>query len=836
MSNFATPERTTTSSPVGSKRPALSQARSNSGFIRTLAQLIDVIQPFTPTIQMSQTDNIDPSFWTDQLFDDDDSNDMEISSKALPNQSSQLDWRASSSSEKDSPPNSPKVAQRSLPLEKDSPAYKAVEDFSSSPNGSSGLHNLIPALGVSSRSDGSAFNDTSGSYPMKSMNGPPLGTSPPANQLHRQAVTQSRSAAGDPIKSPSVQSYEPSPLGRYYLSSSDPQHISKHPQGSVSFPGNSLNPTKLSNPLSTSTGSPALRNIGDMESPTLSLASDETLTLGDDFADSNTPYSGTRQTMFPAMPHTKAPGSRTIGHSRLVPNTAPSPHQIPLPPSPHMQGSPISPSTTFKNSPSGLRAVNLGFGSTGGQLGSGKVPPSPSQIQRAAHLDTTSMGNNYSRPRMRQETADSFISTSSEEEDVSSPMVLPDRSLKASERQEDSPRARIDATFGSTSTNGNGQSLFPALSHVQRLGNMAKSQFAFGVQPPQTPFIGYKESQRSTYQPSKDAPVFPPMSPSSSSSVDSDDGTQDSKPKVRFAGPVSPERRPKFKGQGLAEEDPEDGGDYGHGYGGGKGYKAEEDKDGNRSGSITVGGRGYGDGSYATPKNNGRDDSSDDEDRPKRGNQKDKRLEASKQKKGNSATNKKATFGIISDTSELTGEEDENESSGSDGNISEYETNAGTTPKRRGTKRKAIPARVDDLGSNADNKSEGSSNSVRLERPDFMPSKAKRRKSGPADDGDVHCEYIEPLPPYEQCTSHFHRTYDLARHLETIHARNEGRAVEAGQLNEKDAKLWIEYGRPQCSWPCPVPTCGQIFSRKDAMQRHLKTKRHGGALVGGEYL
>lgn len=67
--------------------------------------------------------------------------------------------------------------------------------------------------------------------------------------------------------------------------------------------------------------------------------------------------------------------------------------------------------------------------------------------------------------------------------------------------------------------------------------------------------------------------------------------------------------------------------------------------------------------------------------------------------------------------------------------------------------------------------------------------------------------------PHEKCTSHFHRTYDLARHRETIHARNEGRAVEAGKLKEDLAKLWIEFGRPQCSWPCPFPNCGQIFSR-----------------------
>lgn len=109
------------------------------------------------------------------------------------------------------------------------------------------------------------------------------------------------------------------------------------------------------------------------------------------------------------------------------------------------------------------------------------------------------------------------------------------------------------------------------------------------------------------------------------------------------------------------------------------------------------------------------------------------------------------------------------------------------------------------------------------------------------------------LQPHTPCLSRFHRTYDLARHRETIHARNEGRAVAAGKLPESLASVWLEYGKPQCAWPCEYPGCDQVFSRwakctrrlrcrsvansyhrKDAMQRHMKTRKHDVMPAGAE--
>ena len=103
--------------------------------------------------------------------------------------------------------------------------------------------------------------------------------------------------------------------------------------------------------------------------------------------------------------------------------------------------------------------------------------------------------------------------------------------------------------------------------------------------------------------------------------------------------------------------------------------------------------------------------------------------------------------GLLVTESERHGSEDEDsrtvttahESTDSEESVSEYEGET-SGPRSKSRKRKAVRAEVNSNG--ADSKSEGSSSS----RPDFMPSKAKRRKAGPADEGDVHCDYVEPLP------------------------------------------------------------------------------------------
>ena len=688
-----------------------------------------------------------------------------------------------------------------LPLERESPAIRTQEDFGTSPGAGPGLHQLLPSLGVTARPTSEISGATTPASPLVRVNRTSISSTPTlppvpetastqqslplASEHHTQMIDSIDSdglatprqgyLSGMSTAEPSRQqaqvntsrSHEPSPLGRYYLATSDPQHISKHPQGSISFPGISLATTPTNSVLPGFNTSPALRNTGERESPTLSMASDEALMLGDDFPSD----SRAKKSLFPMFPsQASTSGSRRIGSSRLsASGPAVSPHQIPLPPSPHMIGAPASPRGSTTGSP-GLRGMGLGFGGTGGHLGSGRPPPSPSQMQRHAQKPDTRTGESTrsseripaERPPLRQETTDSFASTSSEEEDISSPMVLPDTSLRASDRNASSPRTGLSSNMGvGLGHDSTSKGLFPAWSDVQRFDKMAKNPFAFGAEsttfPPAT-IAGAKF----TFRPGNDAPTFPPMSPSSSSSFDSDDETPTRGPNTaRFSGPVSPKKRVRYVDEYHGDRAAEDAGDYGHGYGVDRGYKADSGRDGDRSGSITVGGRGYGDGSSVVPTakdiHQG-NESSDDEDRPRAGRSIDKKLENPSSRHPRPADSEEKTVAadnLVDRTNEdilvtmndtNASEDDDNrtattaqESTDSDESVSEYE---GETPgpKSKTRKRKALRAEVHSNG--ADSKSEGSSSS----RPDFMPSKAKRRKAGPADEGDVHCDYVEPLP------------------------------------------------------------------------------------------
>jgi hypothetical protein len=572
-----------------------------------------------------------------------------------------------------------------------------------------------------------------------------LAMSPRAMLLAGTANTMINEQNKTPLQPSSNRSHEPSPLGRYYLSSSDPQHISKRPQGSISFPSVSASTTPTAPVIPGFNTSPALRNRGEKESPTLSMASDEALMLGDD-----PNPDGKDQRLFPGLP--SSAGSRRIGHSRLGSGgTSIQPHQIPLPPSPHISGPSNSPASAVKGSP-GVRAIALGFGGTGGQLGSGRVPPSPSQ------LGDRGENSSKSRPRLRQETTDSFASTSSEEEDISSPMVLPDTSLRASDRGTNSPRSAFSGNLetGITSDKGS-KGLFPAWSDVQRFDKMANNPFAFGASSTTYPTMPITNA-KFTFRAGTDAPTFPPMSPSSSSSLDSDDDANTRGPgTVRFSGPVSPKRS-----QTRNDSAAEDGGDYGHGYGGGKGYTASEGRDGHRSGSIIVGGKGYGDGSSATnmnvPDRHGDEDSSDEDDRPRQ-KRVDKKLEAPAYRllraiRTDERGPARGADGSLKDDEEgpsrpmeAASEDEDNRTNTTFQETTDSEAESGsdyegqsTNSRQRPRKRKALRVEATSVG--ADSKSETSSNS----RPDFMPSKAKRRKAGPAEEGDVHCDYVEPLP------------------------------------------------------------------------------------------
>ncbi|PWY99932.1 hypothetical protein BCV70DRAFT_175373 [Testicularia cyperi] len=96
--------------------------------------------------------------------------------------------------------------------------------------------------------------------------------------------------------------------------------------------------------------------------------------------------------------------------------------------------------------------------------------------------------------------------------------------------------------------------------------------------------------------------------------------------------------------------------------------------------------------------------------------------------------------------------------------------------------------------------------------------------------GTTKCDYTSPVTGIT-CQTAFHRPYDLARHRETIHAREEAGFIREGRLKLDDCVVLGKEVDPQKSmavveWKCK--TCGASFSRKDAMLRHERL-RHNAA-------
>lgn len=757
---------------------------------------------------------------------------------------------------------------KSLPLASDSPAVKSLNDFGDSQSGSgttnsprisgaafsSGqdLTRLIPGLGFHNKGSTSAPGSGTGSrantpqpevaYPLDGHHNATLhadvnsnsshhtGLESPRNnqsplrdasfaaaaklqhQLQQQAIQSQQNAAAATamqhaqhqahvqIQSPAASQSQthaavtgpaqspvhgPSPLGRYYLSATDPQHISKRPGGSISFPGPSQHPVIPNLSL--------MRNpSANQPSPTLSMASDETLP-GMESASAIGGKSqsgiGRGNALFPSLPG----GSSTP--SRRAYNL---PHQVPLPPSPVISAmapsthssSPTIVSPSHQSSPiSTPHSSLLAAGTAASPQQSSPKPMLVSSMPPAAPAGATDYPSALERLPRRQDTADSFtssMSTSSEEEDITSPMILPETSLRRGDHGFGSPGTPVMRFSTSPASGNGGAALFPQLSSVQQQVSNAKP----------FPFPGGQA--QFTYIPTGTAPMFPPMSSSSSESEDSD-GNQPTRPQIRGDG-----------NHGAAQDS-----DY---YtADGQGYSGEK-----RPGSITVGGSGYAgyDPDHYKPpapvRGRGRgNDESDDEDEDDR-------------------------------------KRDRKNGAGAGGS---------GTPKKTKKKEKS-PKEEEDVSDEEEFVEDGVTKKRKLTSEE-KEARKKRKKSQPAEDGDVICDYQDPFPvstvdlprlstlecpflltscdrppfwrtqPYTACASRFHRTYDLARHRETIHARNEGRAVAAGTLPEHLATVWLEYGKPQCAWPCEYPGCDQVFSRKDAMQRHMKTRKHD-TLLGTE--
>lgn len=97
-------------------------------------------------------------------------------------------------------------------------------------------------------------------------------------------------------------------------------------------------------------------------------------------------------------------------------------------------------------------------------------------------------------------------------------------------------------------------------------------------------------------------------------------------------------------------------------------------------------------------------------------------------------------------------------------------------------------------------------------------------------DGTTKCDYVSPVTRIA-CQTAFHRPYDLARHRETIHAREEAGFLREGKLKLPDCVVLGKEVDPKKStavveWKCKA--CGANFSRKDAMLRHERL-RHNAA-------
>ncbi|KAJ1025229.1 hypothetical protein NDA16_002733 [Ustilago loliicola] len=110
------------------------------------------------------------------------------------------------------------------------------------------------------------------------------------------------------------------------------------------------------------------------------------------------------------------------------------------------------------------------------------------------------------------------------------------------------------------------------------------------------------------------------------------------------------------------------------------------------------------------------------------------------------------------------------------------------------------------------------------------PTTSKASTATVAADGTTKCDYVSPITGVS-CQTAFHRPYDLARHRETIHAREEAGFIREGKLKLDDCVVLGKEVDPKKStavveWKCK--TCGANFSRKDAMLRHERL-RHNAA-------
>lgn len=535
-------------------------------------------------------------------------------------------------------------------------------------------------------------------------------------------------------------------------------------------------------------------------SPTLSIASDETF-----IPSGNSPKTGStipaNQSLFPPM-------NKVVTSSGFGGMQAKQHQRSNAPPNVNAFASyPISQSSSGLNDrETSTRAPTLAqihqsfAGMPSGPLGSGQQPPrinpdgtpmSPDvgssstfgSVSRSAPVGGT--GNQQQRPLLRQTTADSFMSTSSEEEDLSSPMILPDTSLRASDRPaqqpgRESPRfgngapgtprgiipggieksPRMAGGAGAVSGGTSNAPLFPPMSSVTKV--RAGNQGGTGTQVPGS-------ASKFTFINPSGAPVFPPMSPSSSSSGESgDEGTagvsrSGGRPGWRFRSksPFVSAANSQVTTDGTddGEAEPADSGSTnGNDEANGDANKTDKEKEAEewdryRAVSITVGGMGYGKGG------SGDEESDEDEERKKkRADKSDKKLETSapptagaKKKQGD--TDRKVNTGKDAHHDEFDDEDEDEEDDGEsleseDGYQDATGFTSGPFPGGKAVRppaKRKHPNNKSLEGTDRDDSALEEGTTVTRTKKDGTVVR-KKRKSAPAEDGDVFCDYVEPLP------------------------------------------------------------------------------------------
>jgi len=305
---------------------------------------------------------------------------------------------------------------------------------------------------------------------------------------------------------------------------------------------------------------------------------------------------------------------------------------------------------------------------------------------------------------------------------------------------------------GTSGTSSTGGPLFPPLSSVTKVRANAGTPLAGQMN------AGASSSSKFTFQNPSSAPVFPPMSPTSSSSGESGDEGRSTKRGDRGSGwrfrskspfisaPNSQATAASEEGdqqQDTTDSETRNGTQDSSGSQEGQDKQTDDEWARYRAGSITIGGMGYGNG--------GREDESDEDDERKRRRPEkvDKRLETNapptgQARRASGETDRKDGTGKPGAESEDEDDDDDDGSLESEDGYQDATNAAGPFPGGKAVRppaKRKFPKTSDDRPNST---GEAATTVTRTKKDGTVVR--KKRKSAPAEDGDVFCDYVEPLP------------------------------------------------------------------------------------------